>query len=165
MDHYDQERLPAELADIAQRLRDERPQASALELDQIKLEVQSRVRRPARRREPFMRSRLVITTMLVIGVLMSGAGAGLAVSGVSGDGSAGNAQYTTTTRTVLPTTQAQAPAGTTTTTPEQATRQVESDDQELPFTGYAAIPVLLAGVGLLTVGVIMRRRVADRRQD
>jgi hypothetical protein len=169
MDHHDQERLPAELAEIAQQLRDQRPQASALELDQIKLEVQSRARRPAQRRESFMRSRLVITTMLVIGVLMSGAGAGLAVSGVSGDGSAGNAQYTTTTRTVLPTTQSQvappATQPTTTTQPTQAPRQVESSGNELPFTGFAAIPVLLAGIGLLAAGAVMRRRTSDRHED
>jgi hypothetical protein len=169
MDHHDQERLPVELAEIAQQLRDERPQASPLELDRIKLEVQSRARRPAQRRESFMRSRLVITTMLVIGVLMSGAGAGLAVSGVSGDGSAGNAQYTTTTRTVLPTTQSQAapqqPTTQPTTQSAQAPRQVESSGNELPFTGFAAIPVLLAGIALLTAGAVMRRRTSDRHKD
>jgi len=32
----------------------------------------------------------------------------------------------------------------------------------LPFTGYAAIPVLLAGLGLLSNGVIMRRRTRSQ---
>ncbi len=169
MDRNDQERIPAELADVAQRLHDERPQMTALELDQIKLRARSSDRRKAHRREPFMRSRLAITSMLVVGVLMSGAGAGLAVSGVSGAGSAGSAQYpteTTDTQTVLPTTETNPPTDTTDTNPSQETRQVSSNDSsQLPFTGYAAIPVLLIGLSLLGVGVVMRRRVADRRQN
>ena len=172
MDRNDHERIPAELADVAQRLRDERPEASALELDRIKLRAQASARRHVQRREPFMRSRLAITSMLVVGVLMSGAGAGLAVSGISGSGSSGNAQYPTTkvdTQTVLPTTETNAPSDTTDTsetTPAQSTRQVSSNDNSsLPFTGYAAIPVLLIGLSLLSVGVVMRRRVSDRRQN
>jgi len=168
MDRNDHERIPA----VAQRLRDERPEASALELDRIKLRAQASARRHVQRREPFMRSRLAITSMLVVGVLMSGAGAGLAVSGISGSGSSGNAQYPTTkvdTQTVLPTTETNAPSDTTDTsetTPAQSTRQVSSNDNSsLPFTGYAAIPVLLIGLSLLSVGVVMRRRVSHRRQN
>jgi hypothetical protein len=169
MDRNDHERIPAELADVVQRLRDERPEASALELDRIKLRAQASARRHAQRREPFMRSRLAITSMLVVGVLMSGAGAGLAVSGISGSGSSGNAQYPTTktdTQTVLPTTETNTPSSTTETNPAQQTRQVSSNDSnQLPFTGYAAIPVLLIGLSLLSVGVVMRRRVSHRRQN
>jgi hypothetical protein len=170
MDRYDHERIPAELADTAQRLRDERPEASALELDRIKLRAQASARQRAHRGEAFMRSRLAITLVLVVGVLMSGAGAGLAVSGVSGAGSSGNAQYpteTTDVQTVLPTTETNTPAGTTgSTNPAQETRQVSSNDSsQLPFTGYAAIPVLLIGLSLLGVGLVMRRRVSDRRQN
>ena len=45
----------------------------------------------------------------------------------------------------------------------QPTRQVESGTQgtggnELPFTGFAAIPILLGGVALLSVGLVLRRR-------
>jgi len=100
---------------------------------------------------------------------MSGAGAGLAVSGVSGAGSAGTAQYpteTTDTSTVLPTTETNPPTDTNGTVPTEAsaTRQVASNDNSsLPFTGYAAIPVLLAGIGLLGFGLVMRRRVSDQR--
>jgi hypothetical protein len=177
MDRNDHDRIPADLADVAQRLHDERPEASALELDRIKLRAQSSARRRAHRREAFMRSRLAITSILVVGVLMSGAGAGLAVSGMSGAGSSGVAQYPTTTttapttdvQTVLPTTESNPPSGTTTTgatNPAQETRQVSSNDSgSLPFTGYAAIPVLLIGLSLLSIGIVMRRRVADRRQN
>ena len=51
---------------------------------------------------------------------------------------------------------------------EQPARQVEAgaqagggDDEELPFTGFAAIPVLLGGVALLTTGLVLRRRTAN----
>jgi hypothetical protein len=163
MERNDNERLPADLADVAQRLRDERPQASALELDRMKLRAQSQARRPARWRDPLMRSRLAITAMLVVGVLMSGTGAGLAVSGISGSGSAGTAQYGPT-QSVLPTTESNVPTSevlgtetTNTTTAAQTTRQLESG-KSLPFTGYLAIPVLLLGLALLTIGIVMRRR-------
>jgi hypothetical protein len=169
MDRTDHERIPAELADVVQRLRDERPEASALELDRIKLRAQASPRRHAPRRERFMRSRLAITSLLVVGVLMSGAGAGLAVSGVSGSGNTGTVQYpteTTDTQTVLPTTESNPPSNSTESNPAQETRQVSSDDSsQLPFTGYAAIPVLLIGLSLLSLGVVMRRRVSDRRQN
>jgi len=40
----------------------------------------------------------------------------------------------------------------------QASRQLESDGRaELPFTGYAAVPTLLIGIGLLAMGLILRR--------
>src|SRR3954454_7030711 len=177
MDGNDTERIPAELADVVRRLHDERPEASALELDRIKLRAQASSRRHAQRREPFMRSRLAITAMLVVGVLMSGAGAGLAVSGGSRSGSSGDAQYPTTgttgttdVQTVLPTTETNSPtvspSDTTETNPAQETRQVSSNDSgSLPFTGYAAIPVLLIGLSLLSIGIVMRRRLADRRQN
>jgi hypothetical protein len=40
----------------------------------------------------------------------------------------------------------------------QAARQVSaSQANELPFTGYAAIPLLLVGLGLLAAGLVLRR--------
>jgi len=176
MDRNDHERIPADLADFAHRVRAERPQATALELDRIKLRAQANARRHARRRETFMRSRLAIMSVLVVGVLMSGAGAGLAVSGVSGSGSSGDAQYpteTTDTQTVLPTTETNTPECTDTNDVDSAgnpcaqeKRQVSSNDSSsLPFTGYAAIPVLLIGLSLLGAGVVMRRRVSDSRRN
>jgi hypothetical protein len=41
----------------------------------------------------------------------------------------------------------------------QASRQLESGSggAELPFTGYAAVPTLLIGIGLLAMGLILRR--------
>ena len=48
----------------------------------------------------------------------------------------------------------------------QPTRQVEagvqeSGEEQLPFTGFAAIPILLGGVALLTTGLVLRRRAGD----
>ncbi len=50
----------------------------------------------------------------------------------------------------------------------QPTRQVEAGaqggddgDEQLPFTGFAAIPILLGGVALLSTGLVLRRRSAD----
>jgi hypothetical protein len=169
MHEYDNDRLPAELAEIAHQLREDRPRATGFELDQIKQRALVGARRRARRRDLFMRSRLAITTMLVAGILMSGAGAGLAVSGVSGSDNASKAGYPTIStedvQTVLPTTETNTPTGENTPTEATETRQVASnDDSSLPFTGYAAIPVLLAGIGLLGLGLVMRRRAShDRR--
>jgi hypothetical protein len=51
-------------------------------------------------------------------------------------------------------------------TTAQPNRQVESGaqgngDEQLPFTGFAAIPILIGGVALLTTGLVLRRRTAD----
>ena len=51
----------------------------------------------------------------------------------------------------------------------QPARQVEagaqgSGGEELPFTGFAAIPILLGGVALLTSGLVLRKRAADERE-
>jgi LPXTG-motif cell wall-anchored protein len=41
----------------------------------------------------------------------------------------------------------------------QPTRQVEATtESQLPFTGFAAIPVMLGGIALLTGGLVLRRR-------
>src|SRR5215218_241780 len=73
---------------VIDQLRAHRPEATALELDAIKQRVRARASHPARRRTrraELMKSRLVILTMLVLGMLLSTAGAGLAISGVSGN--------------------------------------------------------------------------------
>lgn len=49
-------------------------------------------------------------------------------------------------------------SGTTPTAVAQAPRQLEaSQGDQLPFTGYAAIPLLLGGLALLAVGLVLRR--------
>ena len=49
----------------------------------------------------------------------------------------------------------------------QPARQVEAGaqgtggEEQLPFTGFAAIPILLGGVALLTTGLVLRRRAGE----
>ena len=124
-----------------------------------------------------MKSRLVILTMLVLGMLLSTTGAGLAVSGLSGT-NASIAQYDrrptggggvlgdqdTGSGTAARGTTAAATRRTTATKTQPA-RQVEAgaNNSKLPFTGFAAIPVLLGGIALLSAGLVLRRRTGDER--
>ena len=89
MSNYDD--LQQDLQPVIDQLRANRPEATALELDAIKQRVRARSSQPARRRTTrraqLMKSRIVILTMLVLGMLLSTAGAGLAVSGISGNAS------------------------------------------------------------------------------
>ena len=126
-----------------------------------------------------MKSRLVILTTLVLGILLSTAGAGLAVSGLDGD-NASIAQYAKPTPSgggvlgdqdtgsgTQPTNNGGGSTSpkTTTQTQTQPARQVEAgaNNGKLPFTGFAAIPVLLGGIALLSAGLVLRRRTGDER--
>jgi hypothetical protein len=150
MDEYD---------DIVRLLREERPQASELELDEIKRRVRQRV---ARKGQP-MRSRLAIIAMLVAGMLLSGTGAGLAVQGFDQSGDdASQVQYPSGGEgDVLGEEESGGPVSPeeteTTNDAAQVAQQVESGDS-LPFTGFAAIPVVLAGVALIGGGLMLRRK-------
>ena len=127
-----------------------------------------------------MRSRLAILAMLVLGLVMSTGGASLAISGLAGPtGNAAETQYGGTDdegdalgeegENDAAGGGAGSPSGTVGNTdenPVQPARQVEAGAQgggsdELPFTGFAAIPILLGGVALLTTGLVLRRRTAD----
>lgn len=129
-----------------------------------------------------MRSRIAIAALLACGALMSGGGAALGVSALSAPTGASEAQYgpddggstlsasddQTLGGTPAPTTKKEDLKGTKseadefTVTPEakaQAPRQLAASGRdELPFTGYAAIPLLLVGLLLLGSGLAIRRR-------
>jgi hypothetical protein len=165
-----------EFDDVIRLLRENRPEATELELDQIKQRVRRQAARPSRRNQD-MKSRLAILAMLVFGMLLSTTGAGLAVQGFSQD-DASVQQYGpgddddrggvlgeedeggVTGGSDTP----DAVAGEEDSSPPlQASRQAESgaDTGELPFTGFLALPILLGGLALLSAGLVLRRRASD----
>ena len=180
MSHHDDHLHDAELGPVIARLEAERPTASDLELGLIRQRVRDRVAPRARRsrRTEFMRSRLAIIAMLVFGGLLSTSGGALAVSGfTSQQGNAAQGQYGGVQgeeddqgdQGVLGEDESGGgPAPTNDSGgPTQPSRQVEAGaqgtggEEQLPFTGFAAIPILLGGVALLTGGLVLRRRTAD----
>jgi hypothetical protein len=182
MSHHDDHLHDAELGPVIARLEAERPTASELELGLIRQRVRDRVAPSARRsrRTEFMRSRLAIIAMLVFGMLLSTGGGALAVSGfASQQGNAAQGQYggdeeEDGDQGVLGEDE-EGVSGPAAGDEEEAAddngtqpaRQVEAGaqgtggEEQLPFTGFAAIPILLGGVALLTTGVVLRRRSAD----
>jgi hypothetical protein len=172
-----------DLEPVIDQLRASRPELTALELDHVKQRVRAQVASPRRnsRRTQLMKSRLTILAMLVLGMGLSTTGGALAVSGLSSGDNAGVAQYGAAPApsptsgvlgqenageeeqgATLPEQEAEAPA-------QQPTRQVEAGAQEqaqggeeLPFTGFAAIPILVGGVALLAGGLVLRRNAPKR---
>jgi LPXTG-motif cell wall-anchored protein len=150
--------LPEELEAVAHRMRAERPEVTPLELDALRRTVHARVARAATpRREQSMKSRMAIVAMLVSGLVMSTAGTGLAVTGLTDTDSAAEGQYgppittpapTPTTVTPVPApapttlggpqgeVQAQADTGT---TPAPAPTP-EKKKESKPATAPAAVP-------------------------
>jgi hypothetical protein len=167
-----------EFDDVIRLLEDGRPQATDLELDKIKQRIRRGQAAASSGRKQSMKSRLTILAMVAFGMLFSTAGAGLAVSGISSNTNASVAQYGTPTPTPVSTSVAAEeeggvlPAEESNNAPEggvspaeeesestQPTRQVEATtESQLPFTGFAAIPVMLGGIALLTGGLVLRRR-------
>ena len=135
-----------------------------------------------------MKSRIAILAMLVTGMVFSTAGAGLALSGGSHHNAsiAQYGQTPTPTPTATPTpgggvlpaesggggshpsgggtapATGNAPAGGTAPAEAANTQPVRQEaaatSSQLPFTGFAAIPVILGGLALLAGGLILRRR-------
>jgi hypothetical protein len=147
-------------AALGERLRNERPVVTALELDGLKRRIMSR------RNAGSGRTRIAVLAMLVFGFVFSGAGVGLAINGFADNDQAAVAQYG---RGVLGEGESGGGAGDdgtvipnsgTSDDNVQQTRQVQQAGgaNQLPFTGFAAIPVLLLGTGLLTAGFLVRRR-------
>jgi hypothetical protein len=175
-----------ELHSVVEQLRAHRPEATGLELDAVKRRVRQRVApRPAGRRArsaAFMKSRLAILSMLVTGMVLSTAGAGLAVDGLTSRNDAAKFQYYVVpggdNGNVLGEDNNNQPGGVAGqgngaapgggvagANDVQPARQVEAGagSENLPFTGFLAIPVLLGGVALLSAGLVLRRRAADDR--
>lgn len=164
MDYSDHDPNPAELEQVAALLRAERPAATELELDRIKLRAMDRAGRSrlslyARQKGKLMKSRLALTMVIATGMLMGTAGVTMAVSGNSGSDSAAKQQYAPpgedkndsavlglSDEDVAP--------------PSDQVATANTDSGSLPFTGFAAIPLLVLGVGFLTVGVVLRLRLS-----
>jgi hypothetical protein len=181
MTHRDNLDAPA-LHDVAERLRAARPELTPLELDTTKQRIRARAATPARTRTTKgtpMKSRLAILMTLVLGMMLSTAGAGLAISGAV-NGNAAQVQYPDDDDDgddlVLGEEDEESGrsddfggvAGGESGTPQaQPARQVaagvQGGDDELPFTGFAAIPILIVGVVMTASGVVLRRRLS--RED
>src|SRR5690349_20578296 len=94
MDRFDTDSPFADDA-LEHRLRSERPELTAFQLDAVKGNVRRRVQGrgshiPGR---SLMKSRLALTLVLVLGLMMTGTGATIAITGAASNGSAGVAEY------------------------------------------------------------------------
>ena len=161
--------LPPDLEDVAAELEAGRAVPSPDEAGRIHARVAPRQRRT----RSAMRPRVAIASLLAGGMIMSGGGAALALSGESSHGSASSAGYrapTTAQPQVLGETQGTTPTSATPTTSNSASPQVQGEVQgtrqvsssgvkSLPFTGFAAIPIILAGIAMLGGGAWLRRRL------
>jgi hypothetical protein len=164
-------RVDAGLRRVEELLREQVPRATGFELDRIRLRAtRSRHAGLGKRRDGLMRSRIAVTMMLAAGFLFSCTGVGLAVSGISSSGSAATSQYASeqapgqgvageTTGGGHQNQNAQGDTGSGNQAAAQQASQVAvtGGDNSLPFTGVAAIPLLLAGIGLTVTGFAFRR--------
>ena len=175
MDYSNGELDPAELTPIEERLRAERVTATPVELDALKLRAmrQAAPAAPRFRKGVWMKSRLALTLMIVLGLMMSTTGAGLAISGGSDRGSAAGAQYGQDeddgpNENLAGTLQGGSNnAGSQPTADSQPTEQVAvatDDGGSLPFTGFVTIPLIVGGVALLSGGALLRWRARDERE-
>jgi hypothetical protein len=178
---------PEDIGPVEELLKQERPTPAPHELEAIHDRVLMRSNRPTiGRKQATMRSRIMVLAALVLGFGLSTTGAGLAVTGFADTDRADVAQYEPAPTPpvvpdgevpdgggVLPDNDEGAPddedggvIGESPTPPPadvQPARQVDATQggTELPFTGFAAIPVLLLGFALLTAGLVARRSARD----
>ena len=183
MTKIDRDRTPADLAWVAERLEQERPTASPLELDRMKLQARAQAVRGARSQAKgsVLKSRVAIAAILMLGLLTGGTGTTLALSGGGnaaqvqypppgggqvlgkneggGNGPSGGGQ-------VLGTTQSNPDAVQGSQDAVRGSQQVgATQDQvqgDLPFTGLAAVPLIVLGLALVGGGTMLYR--SARRQ-
>jgi hypothetical protein len=113
-----------------------------------------------------MKSRLALTLILVLGLMMTGTGATVAITGASDSGSAGVGQYGENGENgnegnnLACEEQGGGGGGGETTQPaEQVAAQGGSGS--LPFTGFVAIPLLVGGAALAGTGAVLRLRMRE----
>jgi hypothetical protein len=157
-----------EFDDVIRLLRDNRPEATELELDQIKQRIRRSAAQPPRRSQD-MKSRLAILLMLVLGMVFSTTGVGLAIQNLTSDASIRQYGEDTPPGEVLGEEDegnlaGEEDEGNLAGEDVQEPRQVETGAAgELPFSGFLALPVLLGGVALLSAGLVLRRRTHSDR--
>lgn len=144
------------------RLRNDRPEATGLELDRVKRRAISQASADSGSWSPkkglFMKPRLAVAFVLAMGLLSSGTGATLAV--ISDSGSAARVQYpdlkpsSAAKPDVLGNAAPSAPRSTI----QEEQQVASSGGGELPFTGFLAIPLLIVGVLFLVAGGVLRSR-------
>jgi hypothetical protein len=78
--HWDEDRLPDDITDVARLLRDQRSEASALELDRMKQRARSQALRTSRTKGNFVKSRLTVA-LLALGLMTAGTGGVIAATG------------------------------------------------------------------------------------
>jgi hypothetical protein len=170
MDRFDPEH-EVRLAAVADLLRRERPVPTFDELERVDRRLNTST---ASRRAPRPGSRLVVAICLAFGLLLMTGGTGLAISGFAPSGVTDHGQYPDRTLggppgSAQPTDPSRhgrrsppsgldqvRPAGRPATV-EIFLRQAETRN-ELPFTGFDAIPILVAGIALIVTGAAVNRR-------
>jgi hypothetical protein len=164
---------------IEARLRRERPAASRVELDELKLRAMRQAAQPKGIRGNLMKSRFALVAMIVAGFMLSTTGATLAVSGSSGSGSAAENEYQTPPKDENGVSGGETLAGQEegaggeagvqpggggggggdeqpVAAQEAAQQEAAAGDETLPFTGFLAIPLLIGGVALMGTGAVLR---------
>jgi hypothetical protein len=161
--------LPDDLLAVADWLRAERPSLDGLGLDRAKTRARARATAAQRtaathRKGALLKSRLAITMILALGILMSLSGATLAVSGLGDSGdNAAETQYPEDQGQESSSSSSSESLGDASDTGdpgdvEEASQESSGGGDELAFTGFAAIPVLIGGIALLGSGLVLRRR-------
>jgi hypothetical protein len=169
MDRFDSDTPFADDA-LEHRLRSERPELTALQLDALKGSVHRRMQGrgshiPGR---SLMKSRLALTLILVLGLMMTGTGATIAITGASDSGSAGVAQYGENNGNEGGNLggKEQGGGGSPGGGGEEGTQPAEQvaaqgTSGSLPFTGFVAIPLLVGGAALAGTGAVLRKRAHE----
>ena len=158
----------AEFAWVAERLEHERPRATPFELDRMKMRARAQAGRSPRSQQKgsFLKSRVAITAILALGLMTGGTGTTLALSGGSEDGSAAQSQYPGQRQgDVLGENQGNPRQGEVLGETQSSPSAVQGSGQvaatqggsSLPFTGLAAVPLILLGLALLGSGLLLLR--------
>lgn len=155
-----------ELEAIAERLRAERPRPTGLQLDRAMASAWDRAHGGrtghTTRKGAQVKFRLAVTFVLALGMFFTGAGAALGVVEVAQNTALEKAYPNEDPkdprdpkRSTLRSSSSSDPGD-----PRSSDQQsAAGDPEELAFTGFLAVPVLVGGVALLGGGLAMRRRL------